>query len=465
MVEVEIHDQHQSVGMVDKAKECKFHHPFDKPYKVQMQLMEQIYDTIDGDYKIGLFESPTGTGKTLSLICSTMTWLREFKKMKHDAELKKKLDSGNQTDDDDDDDEPDWVKKVYREKIVGRALNDAKRYEKHLEELEKEGPKMITGSLQSDSAFKGSSRIKSHRVKRMKVRSTKSGDSDSDDDIFAPEDYFDDTTTSSQSASTFDKMDSEVKRLLEKVEKVPQSMVGHSKETVTDANKSPIKIYFASRTHSQLSQLCSQLRMTDFPSSLGDVHEKIKYLPLGSRKQLCINESVNTLKDAQQINEKCIDLQKKNSKKNAGCPYLLKMNQPQDIEMAEQFRDMSYSSVQDIEDLDSLGRDLKACPYYNSRFDIPVAELVSLPYNLLLQKDARTSLGIDVKGSIVVIDEAHNLIDTIDSINSSSVSFGELKMVRKALKIYTRKFYSRMNAGNRINLAKLYKLVTILLDL
>lgn len=48
------------------------------------------------------------------------------------------------------------------------------------------------------------------------------------------------------------------------------------------------------------------------------------------------------------------------------------------------------------------------CPYFGSRRAIPQAELVTLPYNLLLQHSAREALGIDLKDQIVIIDEAHS---------------------------------------------------------
>lgn len=35
-------------------------------------------------------------------------------------------------------------------------------------------------------------------------------------------------------------------------------------------------------------------------------------------------------------------------------------------------------------------------------------QLVALPYNLLLQKNSREALGIDLSGHVVVIDEAHS---------------------------------------------------------
>lgn len=84
------------------------------------------------------------------------------------------------------------------------------------------------------------------------------------------------------------------------------------------------------------------------------------------------------------------------------------------------------ASPKDIEELATAGRNAQTCPYYGSRRAIPQAEvsqlyhwcamrdlmlnlqLVTLPYNLLLQKSAREALGIDLTNQIVIIDEAHS---------------------------------------------------------
>lgn len=71
-------------------------------------------------------------------------------------------------------------------------------------------------------------------------------------------------------------------------------------------------------------------------------------------------------------------------------------------------RDSVLATVRDIEDLVLEGKERQVCPYYATRKAVKQAQLVTLPYNLLLQKNAREALGIDLEGQIVVIDEAHS---------------------------------------------------------
>ena len=75
-----------------------------------------------------------------------------------------------------------------------------------------------------------------------------------------------------------------------------------------------------------------------------------------------------------------------------------------------------------MEQLASTGRRLQACPFYASRLSIPAAQLVALPYQLILHRAARQSSGISLRGNIVIIDEAHNLVETITNIHSVEVT-------------------------------------------
>lgn len=49
-------------------------------------------------------------------------------------------------------------------------------------------------------------------------------------------------------------------------------------------------------------------------------------------------------------------------------------------------------------------------------------QVVVVPYNTLLHKNTRKACGINVTGSVIIIDEAHNLLDTISHIHSSEVT-------------------------------------------
>lgn len=49
-------------------------------------------------------------------------------------------------------------------------------------------------------------------------------------------------------------------------------------------------------------------------------------------------------------------------------------------------------------------------------------QLVVLPYNMLLHQSTREACGIQLKGNVVIIDEAHNLIETISNIHSVEIT-------------------------------------------
>jgi Rad3-related DNA helicase len=53
-------------------------------------------------------------------------------------------------------------------------------------------------------------------------------------------------------------------------------------------------------------------------------------------------------------------------------------------------------------------------------------QIVTLPYPLLLQRSAREALGLSLKNHVVIIDEAHNLMDAIAGIYSVSVTLDQV---------------------------------------
>lgn len=81
-----------------------------------------------------------------------------------------------------------------------------------------------------------------------------------------------------------------------------------------DPEMEETKIYYASRTHSQLTQFVHEVSKTVYAQ---DIYE----VSLASRKNMCINKDVNKLGNVHKINEACLDLQKSGSKKGP-CQYL-----------------------------------------------------------------------------------------------------------------------------------------------
>ena len=104
------------------------------------------------------------------------------------------------------------------------------------------------------------------------------------------------------------------------------------------------------------------------------------------------------------------------------------------------------------------GRQLQACPYYSSRAAVPSAQLVTLPYNLLLHKDMRDSLGISLQGNAIVIDEAHNLIESINSMYSVRLASVTITEAHRQLSLYHERYHTKLNASNLENVETLLRI-------
>ena len=145
------------------------------------------------------------------------------------------------------------------------------------------------------------------------------------------------------------------------------------------------------------------------------------------------------------INDGCMDLKRKSS--GSRCPYLDKGGQ-------DLFRDKAMTTIQDIEELRITGKHMGACPYYGVRRSVKLSHLVLMPYQSLLSKVITTymstdycsvaliqanreSLGVSVAGNVVIIDEAHNVIETMNDIHSVVVT---LNQVQQVVPIFTLSF-------------------------
>lgn len=71
---------------------------------------------------------------------------------------------------------------------------------------------------------------------------------------------------------------------------------------------------------------------------------------------------------------------------------------------------------------------------------------------------------MSVKDHVVIIDEAHNLMDAIAGIHSVTVSLNQLQTAITQLTIYARKFKTRLKGKNRSYVAQVIRLVSSIAD-
>ncbi|XP_010834877.1 PREDICTED: regulator of telomere elongation helicase 1 isoform X2 [Bison bison bison] len=148
------------------------------------------------------------------------------------------------------------------------------------------------------------------------------------------------------------------------------------------------KIIYASRTHSQLTQVISELRNTSY---------RPRVCVLGSREQLCIHPEVKK----QESNHMQVHLCRRKVASRS-CHFY---NNVEEKSLEQELA----TPILDIEDLVRSGTKHKLCPYYLSRNLKQQADIIFMPYNYLLDAKSRRAHGIDLKGTVVIFDEAHNV--------------------------------------------------------
>lgn len=421
-----------------------YNHPY-SPYDIQLKLMNSIYaDLLSADQsthkntKLALYESPTGTGKTLSIICPVMTYLRDVKLSKITGGKEEIQDDQENDSFSFSDDEPDWVTASYEQNVKTNVLQPYEDFEESIDKY------VMNAKIHS---------LKESGVKRRKLgndkRPVNSAKEDDNDDHFI---------------ISNDTVEDEISSLLSKINNsTPTGKVNKSSDELL---KQPLKIIFTSRTHSQLQQFSQQLKKVKLNSSFKDFKfnhrsiltekERVKLLPVGSKRQLCCNDKINTKTlTIDQINDKCQDL-----RKDSNCVYFKNLKDANSNNMTNFPTPQIYKSIIDIEDLHEIGKESKTCAYYGTKHLVETAEIITMPYQLLFMEDNN----IDLSNSIVIVDEAHNLVSTLIDMNRADISLTELKAILAGLDIYIKKFESKLAPRNKHQLNKVRALVQDLIS-
>ncbi|RDX73613.1 Fanconi anemia group J protein-like protein, partial [Mucuna pruriens] len=280
-----------------------------QPYGSQFAFMGRVISTLNQAQREGhchaLLESPTGTGKSLSLLCSSLAWQHNYKSNQH-----------------------------------------------HL----KPAPEATTDPL----AYGGG---------------------------FVPEEHI----ILLLASENLDRTQSEVNNKKQKKKEAPT-------------------IYYASRTHSQISQVVRELRKTAY---------RVPMAVLASRKHYCTNKNIL---GKENINEECKLLLKDQA---TGCPEFKNAHK---VKGHPSLQKGGYNEVHDIEDLVKVGQVVKGCSYYAARSMSDDAQLVFCPYSYIINPVIRAAMDVDIKGAILILDEAHNIEDIARDAGSVDIEEDVLDM-------------------------------------
>ncbi|XP_048006864.1 ATP-dependent DNA helicase DDX11-like [Leguminivora glycinivorella] len=397
----------------------QFPFPFE-PYEIQRKFMRELYFTIEKN-NLGIFESPTGTGKSLSICCGALQWQKDsYKKCLESlqteiSELKQKMSSIETTD--------NWLEEKFEEITIKRSL--------------------IALELKLANHKK---RIDSFNEMKQRVKKKEKHD------VKKAIDYKNKNTDDLEIDNKENEADKDVDLILEECEKDSES----EDEVETEENENnDSKIYISSRTHSQLSQFIGEIKRTVF-------REDTRVVTLASRQHYCINSEVAKLKNVNLINERCLDMQKSKNKSTSvdedgkvlkktktksctSCPYYNHSN-------IARLKETMLVEMMDIEDLVKCGKTLKACPYYASRMALEDAEVVLVSHAGMVSAGARSGFSLKLHNNVLILDEAHGLTTALESAHSAPVSTKQLTAVKTFLKFYIDKYRARLSSKNLLTL-------------
>ncbi|XP_032934090.1 Fanconi anemia group J protein isoform X2 [Catharus ustulatus] len=199
--------------------------------------------------------------------------------------------------------------------------------------------------------------------------------------------------------------------------KEPDKDPSHTKKKENGDRLCVPKIFFGTRTHKQITQISRELKRTAYSC--------VPMTILSSRDYTCIHPVVS---NSSNRNEMCVELLE--GKHGRSCSYYHGVHK-----LCEHHALQPAPRAWDIEDLVSLGRKLRACPYFAARELMVGADIVFCPYNYLLDPQIRDSMDINLKDQVVILDEAHNIEDCARESVSYGVTESQLRAAREELEL------------------------------
>ncbi|KAM9001014.1 Fanconi anemia group J protein isoform 3-T3 [Sarcophilus harrisii] len=414
----------------------KIHFPC-KAYPSQLAMMNSIVRGLNSKQHC-LLESPTGSGKSLALLCSALAWQQSLSEKPGEENLNKKT---------------EVPLPCYCTCHLHNPTNDISVNVNQGASCSFTSPIMASSMKNETSACQEDSTPKITLAAKLSAKKQASLLSDEKDDFQVDKKRIRPLETKQQvrkrSCFAKDIWDLDTKVVPERIVKPnspvgkkitfsPQKILGpctrcscstKSEKSKDDDNitkkehggicKTP-KIFFGTRTHKQIAQITRELRRTAYSG--------VRMTILSSRDHTCVHPEVIGNFNR---NEKCMELM--DGKNGKSCYFNHGVHKISEQHVLQTL--LGMHRAWDIEDLVGLGKKLKACPYYAARELMQDADIVFCPYNYLLDSQIRESMDINLKEQIIILDEAHNIEECARESASYSVTEVQLRFARDELDI------------------------------
>ncbi|XP_023562979.1 putative ATP-dependent RNA helicase DDX11-like protein 8 [Octodon degus] len=309
--------------MADKTQEdggVRFPFPF-PPYSIQKDFMAELYQVLEAG-KIGIFKSPTGRGKSLSLICGALTWLRDFEQRKQQEEARCLLEPGAGPVPEGQDPrpaapstsspggEPDWVTQFVQRKeerdLAERVREEQLRRRKREERLQQT---RHSAQLKHTARRRRQEEEETKALLRLSREVLAEGPGteqleqlDPGEEELVLAEYVSDEER--RAASRVDEEeDLEEEHVMKALRPLFTEHLGPSVSPFDFPFLCSEQIYYCSQTHYQLAQFVQEVRKSPFG-------KETWLVTLASRQTLCVNEEVRSLGSVQLINDRCVEMQR-----------------------------------------------------------------------------------------------------------------------------------------------------------
>jgi chromosome transmission fidelity protein 1 len=173
------------------------------------------------------------------------------------------------------------------------------------------------------------------------------------------------------------------------------------------------RVYYTSRTHRQAENVIANVKL---------LNEKndgclLTAIELSGKNRTCVNPEILSILDSPDISFSCSMV-----RKGDFCVTGTDRDGWSRVLDRDQVKPFSFGNVLSTADLMKIARMNSLCPYYLSRAIFRSFRLVACPYNHVFDPSIRAAMDIDTSNSLIICDEAHNIIDAMESFMTKKLS-------------------------------------------